>query len=328
MTPRDDLGGRIPRQCLHGGIGWIEHVIDGQRWQISRKEPPVPIPNSMAYRPNVPMGLSEVCMYFDLCRELIDAGWIWMGAHANDACLLEVVEQLTVYLVEVQQSWIRMPHEGGSSPSAIIHAERHRSPRVVGVDEENHILDCNCPICQMMAEGSFGPTFVSLDGHHLELHDEFAFSTCETYEEWEHKQREFEEMSASIDAKQVARDESGGGEKDEFASVWKSTYVNDKGIPGDTHGHLSIGFFLADMIGTLEQQGAKQESIDALNQAFRLYRAAGPYELANATDQFQQSLEQVAQQYPELVGRSADLQHRLDDLFRSRNPTETDYDPY
>ncbi len=328
MTPRDDLGGRMPRQCLHGSIDWIERVIDGQRWQISRKVPPVPIPNSMADRPDVPMGLSEVCMYFDLCRELIQSGWIWFVAHSDQVGLGQEVVLLALHLEEVQKSWMQMPHEGGSSPSAIIYAERHRSPRVVGEDGENHILDCNCPICEMMANGSFGPTFVSLDGHHLELDDEFAFSTCQTHEEWEEKQREFKEMCASIDAKKIAQSEAGGEEQDEFASVWKRSHISDQGIPGDTTGHLSISFFLADMIGTLEQKGSSQEIIDSLNQAFRLYRAAGHYELANATDQFQQSLEQVARQHTELVGRSADLQHRLDELLRRRTTTETENDPY
>ena len=334
MTPRDDLDGRMPRQCLHGGIGWIEHVIDGQKWQISRSVPPVPIPDSMADRAHVPMGLSEVCMYFNLCRELIQDGWIWLAVHAEDTGIEKEVEQLALHLEEVQHSWMRMSHEGGSSPAAIIYAERHRSPRVVGMDGENHILDCNCPICEMMADGAFGPTFVSLDGHHLELDDEFAFSTCETHEEWEKKQREFEEMCAEMDAKQVARNAADGddhaeAEEDEFASVWKNSYVSGNDIPGDSSGHLSISFFLADMISSLEQpRGANQESIDAINQAFRLYRAAGPYELANATQQFQQSLEQVAQQHPELVGRSADLQHRLDELLRCRTSTESDNEPY
>ncbi len=327
MTPRDDLGGRMPRQCLHGGIDWIERVIDGQRWQISRNAPPVPIPHSMANRPNVPMGLSEVCMYFDLCRELIQSGWIWMGSHSDQAGMVKNVLPFASYLEEVQQSWMQLPHEGGSSPSAIINAERHRSPRVVGMDGENHILDCNCPICEMMAEGSFGPTFVSIDGHHLELDDEFAFSTCETHEEWEIKQGEFEEMCASIHSKQVAAKEAGEEEQDEFASVWKRSYINDQGIAGDTNGHLSISFLLADMIGSLEEQGSSQESIVAINQAFRLYRAAGPYELAHATDLFQQSLEQVALQNPELVSRSADLQNRLDELFRRRTTSETENDP-
>ena len=334
MTPRDDLGGRMPRQCLHGGIGWIEHILDGQRWQISRSVPPVPIPDSMANRPHVPMGLSEVCMYFDLCRELIQAGWIWLAVHAEDTGIENEVELLALHLAEVQQSWMRMSHEGGSSPSAIIYAERHRSPRVAGMDGENHILDCNCPICEMMADGAFGPSFVSIDGHHLELDDEFAFSTCETHEEWEKKQREFEEMCAAMDAKQVAKDaadgdEAGGAEEDEFASVWRNSYVSGKDIPGDSSGHLSISFFLADMISSLEQpRGANQESIDAINQAFRLYRAAGTYELANATQQFQQTLEQVSLQHPELVGRSADLQNRLDELLRCKTSAESDDDSY
>ncbi len=36
-----------------------------------------------------------------------------------------------------------------------------------------------------MYDGMFGVGFTSIDGHHLELDDEFAFSKCETREEWE-----------------------------------------------------------------------------------------------------------------------------------------------
>ena len=56
---------------------------------------------------------------------------------------------------------------------------------IVGMDEqqsEQHAIDCDCPICNMMADGMFGVGFNSIDGHHLELDDEFAFSMHETRE--------------------------------------------------------------------------------------------------------------------------------------------------
>ena len=173
---------------------------------------------------------------------------------------------------------------------------------------------------------SFGPTFVSIDGHHLGLDDEFAFSLCETREELEEKQREFEEFSRAMDLKRIEREKAGIEDQGEFASVWKNTFVSDKVIPGDSNGHLSISFFLAEIISTLKEEGAKQEDIDAINQMFRQYRAAGPYELAAATDDFQQTLEHAAQTYPKLIGRSADLQHRLDELLRGRTSSDLDDD--
>ena len=74
MTPREDLGGRMPRLCLHGGMDWIGRIIGGQKFRITRSDLAVPIPEEMAERPQTPMGLSEVCMYFDLCRELTARG--------------------------------------------------------------------------------------------------------------------------------------------------------------------------------------------------------------------------------------------------------------
>ncbi len=330
MTPREDLGGRMPRQCLHGGMDWIERVIEGQKFQISREVPPIPIPKEMADRQQTPMGLSEVCMYFDLCRELIDVGWIWMNVQSERPLHEADALQMALYLSDVQKSWMNTPFEGGSSPSVIIHAERRRSPRIAGEMGGHPMIDCDCPICQMMVgesfSESFGPTFASIDGHHLELDDEFAFSLCETREEWKEKQREFEEFSRAMDLKLIEREKAGIEEPGEFASVWKNTFVSDKKIPGDSNGHLSISFFLAEIISTLKGEGAKQEDIDPINQVFRQYRAAGPYELAAATDDFQQTLEHTAQTYPKLIGRSADLQHRLDELLRGRTASDLDDD--
>ena len=62
----------------------------------------------------------------------------------------------------------------------------HRVPRGAGVaiagmterESETHEIDCDCPICNMMADGTFGPAFAGIDSHHLELDDEFAFFRC------------------------------------------------------------------------------------------------------------------------------------------------------
>lgn len=51
-----------------------------------------------------------------------------------------------------------------------------------GVESEQYVADCDCPICEMMADGMFGIRFTSIDGHHLELDDEFAFSMHENRE--------------------------------------------------------------------------------------------------------------------------------------------------
>ena len=51
----------------------------------------------------------------------------------------------------------------------------------------------------MMSDGAFGGGFTAIDGHLLELDDEFAFSTKETREEWEEQQREFARFAAEME---------------------------------------------------------------------------------------------------------------------------------
>jgi len=315
MTPRSDLGGRMPRECLHGGVDWIDHVIDGHKSRVSGGDELAPLPLSIANDPEVPMGRSEVCLYFDLCRELIESGWLYLSLHSGHArsSNMRDADEFVKYLADVKKSWLCMPYEGGDSPASIIESERHRMPRVIEVG--HGVIDCDCPICEMMSAGDFGPTFTGIDGHHLELDEEFAFSLHETREEWEQKQCEFAQMSMEIEQNQIAERRSGGEEDDEFHSVWKNSYVSQDAIPGDSGGHIGISFLLADMIGSLKNLGAQQD-IDDLNSAFRTYRNAGQFELVIATKDFQQVLENVAQHHSELVSRSADLQHRLDELER------------
>ncbi len=41
MTPRDDLGGRMPRELLHGATEWSDRVIWGQHLRFQDGEPMV-----------------------------------------------------------------------------------------------------------------------------------------------------------------------------------------------------------------------------------------------------------------------------------------------
>lgn len=333
MSPRDDLEGRTPRESLHGGIDWIERVIEGQRWNVTQERTLTRIPHDFASYLQAPMGRSEVCLYFDLCREMIDLGWRWLETHRAEFAAQEhraefaarepraanrLVDHLATVLEEVKTVWMEAPFEGGSSPAAIIQDERDRIPQVVG--EEGHLLDCDCPLCLMMAEGLFGPTFISFDGHHLELDSEFAFSLWEHREEWEVAQAEFISMAAEIDAEREDRGSRGEQtakpeDEEPFGSVWTGSFVSDE-LPGDPLGHLGIGFRVTDLVSELQSLSAPQADLDRLNQAFINYRHAGPEQRRIATEQFQQELEQLALLHPVLISRAADLQSKLDELRR------------
>lgn len=324
MTPNADLDGRTPRECLHGGMGWLDRVIDAQKYGVTDDRNPIPISRDMQTYQAGPMGREEICMYFDCCRELIHFGWDWIVAHRADVEAGTATRRLAQALAELQDTWMHMPFEGGSPPVAIIRSERRRVPRIVGSDGEDHRIDCDCPICDMMADGAFGPTFVGIDGHHLELDDEFAFSLYETREEWEAQQREYEEFAAEMAAKQAERDAEGEAD-DEFASPWESAHVNWESMQQGPMANMAISFLLADMITALQENNRPQADVDQLNESFRDYREAAPGTMEAATESFKSALENVASRNPVLISRSADLQSKLDELARVK-PTAFDDD--
>jgi hypothetical protein len=276
------------------------------------------------------MGGEEMVMYFDLCRELIGAGWWWcieneLGSR-DAADRPRRQRQLVAHLLDVKEQWLNSPFEGGSPPRFIIECSRRRVPRGAGVpivgmaerEPQEHAIDCDCPLCNMMADGMFGPGFACIDGHHLELDDEFAFSMHETREEWEAEQREFAEMSAAIDRKQAEREAAGEAEPDPFASAW-SGQLSDGPLPGDPQGHIKLAFLLSEVVGRLQSAGAPNDDIQQLNARFTDFRRCDAAQLRASGKRLGDYLEELAQQYPELVSRVADFQSRIDDQFRSPN---------
>lgn len=204
MTNRSDLQGKCPRQLLHGGQEWIEKLVHGQTMRAMAGCPLVAAPVDVISYESAPFGLEELVIYYHLCRELIERGWRWLqrnlpGSPAQSSSLALAVNQLNLFLRETQHQWLSQPFEEGSSPNFIIECSRRRVPRssdipIKGMEEsekEPHVIDCNCPICMMMAEGAFGPSFTSLDGYELELDEEFAFSKHETRQQWKEEMELF-----------------------------------------------------------------------------------------------------------------------------------------
>ncbi|MBS0264619.1 MAG: hypothetical protein JSS02_21975 [Planctomycetes bacterium] len=328
MTPRPELAGLMPRQMLHGAVRWLDLVVWGQRLRFDDGLEIVALPTSVSGYDEAPLGREEVVMYFDLCRELIDSGWKWCveqgvaAQHISGRPWRE--HELVAFLTAVQEEWLTSPFEGGSSPQFIIECSRRRVPRGAGVaiagmterEAESHVIDCDCPLCHMMADGMFGTAFVGIDGHHLELDDEFAFSLCETREEWEQEQREFAQMSADIDRKQAERAARGETEPDPFASAWSGPN-SDEPLPGDPQGHFQLAFLLTEVVGILQAAGAARADLQELNECFSAYRSCERAELPACGQQLAVQLETLAQRYPELVSRVADLQSRIDERIRS-----------
>lgn len=322
MTPREDLEGRMPRELLHGAIDWIDRVTWGQRLRFEDGRPMVAAPDDWDRFATASMGRQEMCIYFDLCRELINAGWCWCegdngihSEHSNESA----VSWLIAFLKDVKEDWLNSSFEGGSTPGFIIECDRRRVPRgagvaiqgIQGVESEQHIADCDCPICEMMADGMFGVGFTSIDGHHLELDDEFAFSMHETREAWEAQQREYEEFSAEMDRKQAEREQT--ATSDPFGTAWSGLH-HDGTIPGDRGGYLKIAFMIGELVSDLQHLEAEQEEIKTLNEAFANYRRSEGS--SSSGEHLKEILQIISERYPELISKAADMQSRIDEATR------------
>lgn len=338
MTPRDDLGGRIPRQLLHGAMEWSDYVTGGQRQRFEAGFDLIAAPDDWPEFATAPMGSQEMYIYFSFCRELLDAAWDWCmrdkteqagdGRHSS-------LSQLTSFLNEAKDLWLNSSYEGGSCPNFIIECDRRRVPigegvEIEGIDSapmEQHVIDCDCPICEMMAEGMFGVGFSQLDGHHLDLDDDFAFSTLESREDWEAQVLEFAEMSAEMDRK---RSESNTNDEtdDLYSSAW-SGIKTEEPLPGDSAGHLKLAFMVAEIISQLHELGAPESEVSSLNGSFSSYRKGNYMQRPQLASELKAKLQNLAEHYPSLTSKSADLQSRIDEAERAPllDDNESDF-PY
>jgi hypothetical protein len=318
MTARDDLGGQSPRQVLLAHRDRIDLDVQHRASQWSRQghAPPGLDVDSAAYR-FAGFGTAEVVLYFEMIRAMLSQTWerVQDGPRASKELLIQ-------WLAECQDHWLDTPEEDYGcelTPRQQIDSERRRMP-VTG--SPSH-LDCDCPICQAEAEASFGPTFLCIDGHHLELEDEFAFSMTESREEWERDQVGLKLMAEAWDRREAEHESSGQKDSrdDSPSSVWHSSMVEwDQALSPEAPRELAsmgIGFLLAEMVADLKPRSGGQTHIDALNKAYKSFRNAGSPVVAQfAATKLGQQLEQVAEEFPELTGKSADLQSRVDEVTR------------
>jgi hypothetical protein len=171
-------------------IDWDMQFREAQ-WSRLKKPAPCLKKDSHAYR-FAGFGTHEIVIYYDLVRMLITTCWDWMWQEAEIATLDAIAR-----LEQVKVEWLDSPdpERGGKSPSCLIELERIRLPWVSS--EEDSPYDDDCPICQAMEDGDFGPGFWHLDGCNMD--DDFAFSFCRTREGWEAERARFEAIAKRID---------------------------------------------------------------------------------------------------------------------------------
>jgi hypothetical protein len=319
MTPRADLGGRTPRELLLAEQNRLALDMEHRSQQLSmQKQAPPPLArDSAAYRFGG-FGTIEVVCYFDLVRALFVEAWELTRLDRR------LSEQLLIQrLAGFRDRWLDEPDEESSlsmTRAELIESERRRMP----VTSDGSHLDCDCPICQAEADGAFGggPAFLCFDGHHLELEDEFAFSMCETREEWERQQEDYRKFSEEMDRKAAERGASGEDAGDPLAgSAWQSSFVNWEALAGadasPQQALWAIAFPLAELVSDLRSRSDGAEFFNSLNEAYANLRTSqDPVARDSAAEQFRESLERVSGNFPELISKCADLQSRLDEILR------------
>ncbi|MCU0713294.1 MAG: hypothetical protein MUC43_14635 [Pirellula sp.] len=338
MAPREDLGGRMPRELLHGSISWLDKVIEGQGHRFDRGAPLTGLPKDWDPANTGPVGRSEMCMYFALCRTLVTTGWAVLNEKREDWASRnrdEKIALLTTDLANIQSGWMNSNYDDDVAPKIVIEYEQRRVPRgqgltVDGFDKPGaiHETNCDCPICEMMNDGLFGTGFISYDGYNLEMDNEFAFSMYETREEWERGHMAYEDdfgMSddwLGDDSDDGLEDEADEGlDDDDLKPVWTGIQPRDElpggQLPGDSSGQLLMAFMLSELTGNLQGNNASQLEIDLLNQAFKAMRKSSGQDRSQLAASFKNKLEELTVKYPALTPKIADLQSMIDESGRN-----------
>lgn len=283
------------------------------QWSQQGHAVPPLSPDATAYRLGG-FGTTEIVLYFDLVRALLAEAWELTSTEPQPAR-----SWLMERLAERRDTWLHEPNETTGPfmvAAELIESERRRLP-VTG--DMSH-LDCDCPLCQALADGELGggPMFQFFDGHHLELEDEFAFSLCATQEEWDRQQEEYRQFAQEMDRKQAERAAAG---EDEFASAWEKSFLDGE-APGPADlaplpPLLALGFPLAELTSDLQPRPAGLARLRSLNEAYRRLRQSQDAAVtASAAQEFRDLLEAVCAAFPDLTAKCADLQSRLDEVLR------------
>jgi hypothetical protein len=332
LGARSDLRGQPPRNVLLARKGFIDWDLQDRanQWSAQNGCPPGLDVNSHAYRFGG-FGTHEIVIYYYLVRWLL---WSCRNQiatlaaspqakfmSAGDFCAIEVPR-----LGQVRDVWLDSPDPEyhGRTPRSIIDRERRRLPE--GLDPEEAVVDHDCPLCQMMADGLSGPVFWHLDGCNMD--SDFAFSFHATSEEWEAEQREYEEFSRKCDAERAERERLGvkypGTGYADPDMVWERSFVakESDGLPLELR-LFGIGSNLAELIVDLKKPTEERSFIDQLSRDFGNLREIVHSDDANRAlalaspviDRFCDTLADVAAARNGLRPMCEDLCQRLQRFF-------------
>lgn len=288
LTPRDDLGGVCPRDVALARRNHLTWDLQDQaeHWSLLGICPPGLDESSFAFR-HAGFGIHELVQYYELVRKLLlscqerlvrlretrpTAGGL-EGFTVGDFLTSEVPR-----LESLRDKWFETPDPEchGRTPRSIINRERARLPE--GMSAHDAMVDPDCPCCQFLSDLP-GPAFWNLDCSGMD--DDFAFDIYHrTREEWDEKQRHWEESSRRFNAeweerKRLGVMNSSSGEPDED-SVWSSSFSVGETAEVPLGIRLfGIGCHLAELITDLRSDTVQQtpvpqaqQYIDRLNRDF------------------------------------------------------------
>ena len=176
----------------------------------------------------------------------------------------------------------------------------------------------------MMADS--GPVFWNLDGSHMD--EDFAFSFCRTYEEWESDHRGWEEFQERFRRAQASEpvqvaDETGGKRPGE---VLRRTNLLSAGGSESTQLNLFVlGRSLAELICEIKDQGIRTPAIiSGLNRDFaNLRQAIGDAQtslIEPVAARFTEHLEDLCSTHEPLRPKCLETQQQLATLLRRLQP--------
>jgi hypothetical protein len=335
MTPRDDLGGRCPRDVLLDKREHLEWDLQDrcQQWSMLGQCPPPLGEETAAFRLGG-MGTHENIVYYDLVRWLIGECWQRVVEPAADAAAsAEPQADVSAWLRQVQDDWLNEPDWedfGGRTAAEVIRDERQRIPMAMSGKEA--MVDDDCPLCQMLGE-SISPMFWHLDGCNMD--EDFPFSIHQrTRQQWEEEQRGHEEFNRKFEEewkcrRAVLESEVPGSEPSDGLSIWTRSFSNpDVGQESPWIRLFGIGCHVAELTTDLKTPPGGETLVKSLGRCFGNMRAAlndpSAALLEPVIERFCETLGAAADSRPDLAMKCADLERQLCDFATMASGDERD----
>jgi hypothetical protein len=301
---------------------FIDRDLDDRcdQWSRLGECPPGLRRDSYAFR-FAGFGTAEIVLYYDLVRELLHDCHKQIAARDS----IDLVKE-TERLRRRQHVWLETPQEflQGFSPAEVIERERQRLP--LALSGEAAMVDCDCPLCQMMAES--GPVFWRIDDSHMD--DDVAFSLDELPADdgvWHSPVGNNHQPAATAATRSgpAADDDA----REELVNHWKRALTETDLFESPPLNMFAVGAQLAELISLIKQAPsvAGAALIDTLNRDFGNLRQAVRGEdsalLEPVIACFQRNLEELDTLRPDLAAKSLGLRGKLDRWLRFLAEDET-----